>query len=94
MENKSTLPCPFCGNITSEVLTGDDFYIRCSKCGSSGALEGSEQRAIDVWNTRSEDKRLSNIREEAKAAVETLDDSAMVHLCEKIAGLRVQDVKL
>jgi len=56
------LPCPFCGYDNVMIhWDGNCWTAKCIGCGSWGKRfhecdQGSEQKAIDAWNTRTAPK--------------------------------------
>lgn len=60
MNNLSLKPCPFCGG---EAILVKDFcsykdwnYVRCEGCGVMTSVAIDAYSAIDLWNTRVEEK--------------------------------------
>lgn len=53
-ENKSLLPCPFCGGeVAILIASGVAYYPKCSKCYATiDRLCVTENEAIELWNTR------------------------------------------
>ena len=46
-------PCPFCKCSETEIGTdGDDYWVECIQCVSTGPSEGSHAEAVMAWNTR------------------------------------------
>lgn len=61
MDDKTLLPCPFCGNAAlpwiAEGAKSKDFchHVFCSACGAEITTDPNEPKAIDAriaWNTR------------------------------------------
>lgn len=52
-------PCPFCGKrpIVHRSLFSEKYRIRCENgCGAETAPFSTKEKAIEVWNTRANEK--------------------------------------
>lgn len=51
--------CPFCGGKAEMTYNGHGlFWVECGGCHCSGRLSDTEQKAIEVWNRRSDTTEL------------------------------------
>jgi len=64
-EDVALKPCPFCGGEVTRTVEKSYRYVSCENYDclvvvEAGALSGSEEEAIKMWNTRTgEDERIA-----------------------------------
>lgn len=69
MSNKLK-PCPFCGYDGVDIWNES---VYCKKCGCHTAEHATEGRAVEVWNTRADDKEVSKLKEQLAIAVDFIE---------------------
>lgn len=58
INNKITIPCPFCGKHKIELLKPTaGYYILCRNCGMQTGKFELRETVIKFWNKRKEDSR-------------------------------------
>ncbi len=55
-------PCPFCGCSGELHKDRGDWIIWCFSCGAGGPFSSSEDKAINEWNTRSENTSTESVK--------------------------------
>ena len=55
-------PCPFCRSelVTIRNVPIECFFVKCDRCGASGAVGSSRGEALEFWNKRYDNRTLSN----------------------------------
>lgn len=62
IEWRKIKPCPFCGRVGSLDMWDEDgtYFIRCANsdfgCSATGPVGSSEKEAVELWNTRADEK--------------------------------------
>ena len=99
-EDVTLKPCPFCGGEVTRTVEKSYRYVSCENYDcfvvvEAGALSGSEEEAIKMWNTRKgEDERIAQAVEiEKKEARLNLESRMKEQLLEAVRVEREQIIK-